>query len=235
MKPQTHRTAGRSTQPAEPARTLRGGPCACRQPPCKVSIKPDASTQPRAQRSLGIDLTPLPCAISTDTTCTRPLRTRGVIDITPHTHPQHQSPQIPTSQITHCFGTLSRPYPPSSFPPAQTPMPTASCIIPPPLRMPSHTSTDLIADHPSRPSPIHPRQHRHIASLPPPIQQSTLLIPRLSSAAIADIAAEFRKAGTPDEALKQTYWAWDKTHLGPKGHQITAETVLRAIQPDQGN
>ncbi|MCY2953694.1 MAG: hypothetical protein NTU53_17205 [Planctomycetota bacterium] len=49
---------------------------------------------------------------------------------------------------------------------------------------------------------------------------------------LADIAAEFRKAGTPDEALRQTYWAWDKTHLGLKGHQITAETVLQAMQPD---
>jgi lysophospholipase L1-like esterase len=66
------------------------------------------------------------------------------------------------------------------------------------------------------------------------LEQTVRDVANEKNTGLADIAAEFRKAGTPDEALKQTYWAWDKTHLGPKGHQITAETVLRAIQPDQG-
>ena len=48
--------------------------------------------------------------------------------------------------------------------------------------------------------------------------------------ALADIATEFRKPGSPDKALRQTYWAWDKTHLGPKGHETVMKTVLRAIE-----
>lgn len=46
----------------------------------------------------------------------------------------------------------------------------------------------------------------------------------------ADIATAFHRAGSPQAALAQGYWAWDKTHLGDKGHQVVAETVFRAIQ-----
>ena len=46
---------------------------------------------------------------------------------------------------------------------------------------------------------------------------------------LADVAAEFRKPGTPDDALKQGIWAWDKVHLGPKGHETAKDVVLRAI------
>jgi lysophospholipase L1-like esterase len=46
---------------------------------------------------------------------------------------------------------------------------------------------------------------------------------------LADIAAAFRQAGSPDEALRQGYWAWDKTHLGPRGHAVVAETVGAAL------
>jgi lysophospholipase L1-like esterase len=47
---------------------------------------------------------------------------------------------------------------------------------------------------------------------------------------LADTAAEFRKVGSAEQALKQEYWVWDKTHLGPKGHALAAETVLKAIE-----
>jgi lysophospholipase L1-like esterase len=46
---------------------------------------------------------------------------------------------------------------------------------------------------------------------------------------LVDMAAEFRKAATADEALKREYWAWDKVHLGGKGHEVTRDAVLRAI------
>lgn len=47
---------------------------------------------------------------------------------------------------------------------------------------------------------------------------------------LADVAAEFRKAGTsPDEALKQGYWVWDKVHLGPRGHELARDVVMKAI------
>ena len=48
--------------------------------------------------------------------------------------------------------------------------------------------------------------------------------------ALADVAAAFHKEAGPDEALKAGYWAWDKTHLGPKGHEAAAAAVLAAIE-----
>jgi lysophospholipase L1-like esterase len=47
---------------------------------------------------------------------------------------------------------------------------------------------------------------------------------------VADVAAEFRKAGGPDEALGQGYWVDDKVHLGPKGHEVVADLVQRTIE-----
>ncbi len=49
-------------------------------------------------------------------------------------------------------------------------------------------------------------------------------------AGLADIAHEFRRVSDPEAALKEGYWAWDKTHLGAKGHETTAATVLKAIE-----
>jgi len=46
---------------------------------------------------------------------------------------------------------------------------------------------------------------------------------------LADVAAAFRKVATPDEALKQEYWAWDKVHLGAKGHETARDVVMAAI------
>ena len=50
--------------------------------------------------------------------------------------------------------------------------------------------------------------------------------------ALVDIATEFRKAGTADQALASGYWAWDKTHLGKPGHELTAKQVLGAISEE---
>ncbi|MDB5301782.1 MAG: hypothetical protein JWO87_3445 [Phycisphaerales bacterium] len=46
---------------------------------------------------------------------------------------------------------------------------------------------------------------------------------------LVDVAAEFRKVPNADEALKQEYWAWDKVHLGTKGHEVTKDAVIKAI------
>ncbi len=46
---------------------------------------------------------------------------------------------------------------------------------------------------------------------------------------LADVACAFQKAGSPEEALKRDFWAWDKTHLGAGGHALAAQTVLAAI------
>lgn len=51
--------------------------------------------------------------------------------------------------------------------------------------------------------------------------------------ALVDIAAEFRKAGSADQALARDYWAWDKTHLGKAGHELTARQVMSAISDDR--
>ena len=48
--------------------------------------------------------------------------------------------------------------------------------------------------------------------------------------ALSDLASEFRKqAGNPEEGLKQEYWAWDKVHLGHKGHLLVAGEVEKSI------
>lgn len=57
------------------------------------------------------------------------------------------------------------------------------------------------------------------------MEQAVRDVAKEKKAGLADIAADFRKAGTADEALKQTYWAWDKTHLGAKGHERVKEVV----------
>ena len=49
---------------------------------------------------------------------------------------------------------------------------------------------------------------------------------------LADVAAEFHKVDRDDAdlALKLKYWAWDRVHLGAKGHEIIRDTVLKAIE-----
>jgi lysophospholipase L1-like esterase len=51
--------------------------------------------------------------------------------------------------------------------------------------------------------------------------------------ALADVAGEFRKPSSPDEALKREYWAWDKVHLGAKGHEVARDAVLQAIDAEK--
>ena len=65
------------------------------------------------------------------------------------------------------------------------------------------------------------------------LEQAVRDVGKEKKTAVADVAAEFRKVATPDEALKQGYWAWDKTHLGAKGHEVVKDTVLRAIESSE--
>lgn len=62
------------------------------------------------------------------------------------------------------------------------------------------------------------------------LEEAVRNVAREKQTGLADIPAEFRKAASPEEALKRQYWAWDKTHLGPAGHQLVSQTVLRAIE-----
>lgn len=50
---------------------------------------------------------------------------------------------------------------------------------------------------------------------------------------LADVAADFRKAGTPAEGLKQEYWAWDKVHLGAKGKQVAKDAILKLVAAEK--
>jgi lysophospholipase L1-like esterase len=61
------------------------------------------------------------------------------------------------------------------------------------------------------------------------LEQAERDVAKETGVALVDVAGAFRKAGTPDEALKQEYLAWDKVHLGPKGHEVARDAVLRAI------
>ncbi len=56
---------------------------------------------------------------------------------------------------------------------------------------------------------------------------------RETGVGLADVASEVRRLGDPDKALAAGCWAWDKTHLGPKGHALAADVVLRAIEAEQ--
>ena len=62
--------------------------------------------------------------------------------------------------------------------------------------------------------------------------QAAFTVAKDRKTGFADAAGAFFKAGSPEEALKRQYWAWDKVHLGAGGHDLVAETVLRAIQSE---
>jgi lysophospholipase L1-like esterase len=62
------------------------------------------------------------------------------------------------------------------------------------------------------------------------MEQAVRDVAKEKGVAVADVAAAFRKGRTPDEALRQEYLAWDKVHLGPKGHEVTRDAVLGAIE-----
>lgn len=62
------------------------------------------------------------------------------------------------------------------------------------------------------------------------MEEATRKVARDTGVGLADIAAQFRLAGDADTALKRNYWAWDKVHLGAKGHELVAETVLQEIK-----
>ncbi len=61
------------------------------------------------------------------------------------------------------------------------------------------------------------------------MEQSVRNVAKARHCALADIAAEIHKFPSPDEALKQEYWAWDKVHLGPKGHAATQALIMKLI------
>jgi len=50
---------------------------------------------------------------------------------------------------------------------------------------------------------------------------------------LADIANEFRKAGSADEAAKRGYWSADNVHLGANGHELVKQTILGALASDK--
>ena len=64
------------------------------------------------------------------------------------------------------------------------------------------------------------------------LEEAARTVAKEKGVALVDVAAEFRRAGSPDAALEQDYWVWDKVHLGPKGHAIVKDLVVRAIDAD---
>ncbi len=65
------------------------------------------------------------------------------------------------------------------------------------------------------------------------MEQAVRDVAKQEQTGLADVAADFRKPGTPDESLKQEYWAWDKGHLGKKGHEMVKDSVLRAVEAEK--
>lgn len=64
------------------------------------------------------------------------------------------------------------------------------------------------------------------------LEQAVRDVAKEKSTALVDIAAEFRQAGSPEQAQAKDFWAWDKTHLGKAGHELTARQILAAITGD---
>lgn len=50
---------------------------------------------------------------------------------------------------------------------------------------------------------------------------------------LAAVAAAFHREGA-DASARETLYCRDKTHLGPAGHQLAAETVLKAVADSEG-
>jgi lysophospholipase L1-like esterase len=65
------------------------------------------------------------------------------------------------------------------------------------------------------------------------LEQATRDVAKETGVALVDEAAAFRKAGSPAEALKRDYWAWDKVHLGRGGQELAASEILRGFPKDE--
>ena len=63
-----------------------------------------------------------------------------------------------------------------------------------------------------------------------PMASAVRTVAEAKKTGLADVASAFLRAASADAALKQGLWAWDKTHLGPAGHRLTADQVLTAIR-----
>ena len=63
-----------------------------------------------------------------------------------------------------------------------------------------------------------------------PLVESTKAVAKEKNTALADIDAIFHAAGTAEVAVKANYWHWDNVHMGPKGHEVICDTVLKVIE-----
>jgi lysophospholipase L1-like esterase len=65
------------------------------------------------------------------------------------------------------------------------------------------------------------------------LEEVTRAVAKEKQTGLADIGAAFRQVSNPDEALAHGYWARDKVHLGKKGHEVTSDTVMKAIESEK--
>ncbi len=61
------------------------------------------------------------------------------------------------------------------------------------------------------------------------LEQAVRDVAKEKQTGLVDMAAEFHKAGSADEAMKREYWAWDKVHLGGKGHELVKNAAIGVI------
>lgn len=62
------------------------------------------------------------------------------------------------------------------------------------------------------------------------LEEAARTVAKETGAALVDVAAEFRRAGSPEAALEQGYWVGDKVHLGPKGHEVVKDLIHGQIE-----
>jgi hypothetical protein len=61
------------------------------------------------------------------------------------------------------------------------------------------------------------------------LEEAARTVAAETGVALADVAGAIRRFGSLDEAMAQGCWAWDKTHLGAKGHALVADLVLKTV------
>lgn len=67
------------------------------------------------------------------------------------------------------------------------------------------------------------------------LERAAIDVGRETHVAVVDVAAAFRAPGSADTAIAKDYWAWDKTHLGAKGHEVVADMLMHALVPASSN
>ena len=63
-----------------------------------------------------------------------------------------------------------------------------------------------------------------------PLIEATKAAAKDKKTALADIDAAFHAAGDAETLVKDKYWHWDNVHMGPKGHELICDAMMKVIE-----